>query len=156
MKIIYNKEKEILGNKRFALDEKMRIRKSKSFDPKKIFIKKAGKVINVYDSIQAANVDTDIYKTLEKYGSIEPMNKYNEHSQLNEQFCEYMSLMDLHEQRLKAQDMWNALPAGVRAIFHNDQLEFLQRGQQWAQEQIALAKANKPQEPKPTKGEENV
>ena len=39
-----------------------------TFDKDKIFIIKFGQKINVYDMMQENNVDTDIYKIMQKYG----------------------------------------------------------------------------------------
>ena len=43
-----------------------------SYDRKKIMITQGGKTFNAYEAIQAAREDCDIYKTLEKYGIVEP------------------------------------------------------------------------------------
>ena len=124
-----------------------RMRHQQKYDRKKIFITQAGNTFNVYDRIQENSEDTDIYKTLEKYGTIESMKKYD-HAAVQTEFTEYMSLMDLKEKQLKANNMWHALPAGVREIFKNDKYNFLQNGQEWLNKQIQ-PKVDQPKEDQP-------
>lgn len=122
-----------------------RVRHQQKYDRKKIFITQAGNTFNVYDRIQENAVDTDIYKTLEKYGTIENMKKYD-HEAVQTEFDEYMSLMDLKEKQKKANNMWNALPAGVREVFKNDKYNFLQNGQEWLNKQIQATQQVKKEE----------
>ncbi len=117
-----------------------RERKAQFFDREKIFVVKKGQKINVYDAIQEANVDTDIYKTLEKYGSIESMKKLNEPLVIQE-FEKLLSLTDIIEINQKADELWEQLPAGVREEFHGDKNELLQRGEDW------LKQHKKPEQP---------
>lgn len=126
--------------KKFRLSNGERVRKQQTYDREKIYVIKCGQKINVYDSIQEASVDTDIYKTLEKYGSIEPLMNPNL-QEIREDFENYFTLMDLHEQIEKANNMWNKLDAGVREYFHNDKNEFVKNGQKWVEE---LIEKNKP------------
>lgn len=97
----------------------------------------------MYDSIQEASVDTDIYKTLEKYGSIEPLMNPNL-QEIQQDFKDYVTLMDLHEQIEQADYMWNKLDAGVREAFHNDKNEFVKNGKEWVEK---LIEKNKPTQP---------
>lgn len=121
---------------KFRISNGERIRKQQTFDPKKIFVEKCGQKINVYDSIQEASVDTDLYKTLEKYGSIEPLMNPNL-QQIEQDFEEYETLMTLHEKIEKAENMWLKLDAGVKEKFHNNKNEFVEKGKQWLQEMLA-------------------
>lgn len=123
----------------FRLPNGERIRKQQTFDPKKIFVEKCGQKINVYDSIQEASVDTDLYKTLEKYGSIEPLMNPNL-KEIEQDFEEYETLMSLHEKIEKAENMWLKLDAGVKEKFHNNKNEFVEKGQQWLQEMLQKEK----------------
>lgn len=116
-----------------------RVRHQQKFDKKKIHIIKCGKKINVYDAIQEANQDTDIYKTLEKYGTIDNMYRHNKEAIL-EDFEDYMNLHDLHQLQEKAKNMWENLPAGVREQFQNDRLKFLENGEKWLKNGIAKEK----------------
>lgn len=120
---------------KFRLSNGPRIRKQQSFDPEKIFVVKCGQKINMYDSIQEASEDTDIYKTLEKYGSIEPLMRPDLKA-IEEDFDDYETLITLHDKMEKAQNMWNKLDAGVRAHFHNNREEFVEKGQEWVQNLI--------------------
>lgn len=49
-----------------AIRETTRIKRD--YDPKKIFIEKAGQKINLYDFVQESSKDLEIYEVLEKYG----------------------------------------------------------------------------------------
>ena len=128
-----------------------RERKQQAFDREVIHIIKCGQKINVYDSIQAASEDTDIYETLEKYGSIESMQKYNG-EEIKQDFDDYMSLQDLQERTNKANNMWEKLPAGVREKFHNNIFEFLQKAPKWLDEEANKIKnaIKTPTTPQPT------
>ncbi len=128
-----------------------RERKQQAFDREVIHVIKCGQKVNVYDSIQAASEDTDIYETLEKYGSIENMQKYNG-EEIKQDFDEYISLQDLQERTNKAQNMWAKLPAGVREKFHNDIYEFLQKAPKWLEEEAKKIKdaIKTPNETQPT------
>ena len=133
-----------------------RERKQQAFDREVIHIIKCGQKINVYDSIQAASEDTDIYETLEKYGSIESMQKYNG-EEIKQDFDDYMSLQDLQERTNKPNNMWEKLPAGVREKFHNNIFEFLQKAPKWLDEEankiknaIKTPTTPQPTEPQPT------
>lgn len=128
---------------KFRLPNGERIRIRQKFDPEKIFVIKAGQKINVYDAIQEASVDTDIYKTLEKYGSLEPLNKPNL-QELQEEFAEFETLMTLQDKLKKADEMWNKLDAGVREQFQNDKMKFINNGQKW----VESLKPKPKQEPK--------
>lgn len=110
------------------------------FDRKKIFIIRNGKKINQYDEIQANNIDTDIYKVIEKYHgeesqAIEAMKKnfplmYGE--------FQNMDLKDLQLRHQKTLEMWNDLPVSVREQFHNNMNEFAKDGQEWLEGQLKL------------------
>lgn len=128
----------------YKLPNGTRERMSKAFDREKIHIIKCGQKINVYDAIQEANQDTDIYKTLEKYGSIDSMYDYNR-EKIQMEFDDYISLMDLQDKKIAADNMWLGLPAGVREKFQNNKEKFLQEGQKWLQD-LADAEMQKQQE----------
>lgn len=118
-----------------------------SFDLKNTFVIKAGKKINQYDEIQANSEDTDIYKTLEKYGSLEIITKTDEG--MYGEF-ENIDQLGLHERLKKADEMWQGLPLDVRIHFKNDKLNFLQNGEKWLKERIEAKK------PKPTEKTEKT
>lgn len=103
------------------------------FDIKNTFWIKAGKKINVYDYIQSESEDTDIYKTLEKYGSLEKIEL--DHKGFYGDF-ETMDKMALHEKLKKAEELWGGLPIEVKTEFNNDKLKFMQEGKDWLQKKI--------------------
>lgn len=104
------------------------------FDIKNTFIEQAGEKINIYDKIQAATEDTDIYQTLEKYGSLKPIELNAEG--VFAEFEKTMSKRDVEEQQKAADNMWSKLPLKVREQFNNNKYEFLTNGQKWLQKQI--------------------
>lgn len=127
-----------------------RERKQQNFDRELIHVVKCGQKINVYDAIQAASEDTDIYETLEKYGCIDSMQKYNG-EEIKQDYDDYVSLQDLQERQIHANNMWAKLPAGVREKFHNNIYEFLNNAPEWLQKEEEKIKATltKPAETKP-------
>lgn len=127
-------------------------RTQQEFDITKQFFIKAGEKINIYDAIQAASEDTDIYKTLEKYGSLKPLEL--DKKAVYAEFEKTMDQRDLHEQAIKAQNMWDKLPQKVREQFHNDKLEFMENGQKWLENEIA--KETKPKHTEIVKEQEGA
>lgn len=109
-----------------------------TFDVKNTFIMKCGQKINQYDAIQEASEDTDIYKTLEKYGSIAKLE--TDHEGVFAEFKETMNLRNLHEQQIAAKNMWDKLPFDIREKFHNDRTEFLEKGENWLKKEIEKRK----------------
>ena len=79
-------------------------KKAQEFDKEKIFVEKAGIKINCYDAIQEASQDTDIYETLEKYGSLKPIGE-----KANIVFA------DLEEQAQDLRTVYQKLEAGKKA-----------------------------------------
>lgn len=114
-----------------------RNRTQQEFDITKNFFMKAGEKINIYDQIQAATEDTEIYQTLEKYGSIKPLEV--DKKALYAEFEKLIDKRDLHEQEIQAKNMWDKLPYKVREQFHNDKLEFMENGQKWLEKEILRA-----------------
>lgn len=103
-------------------------------DKKNIFIEKAGKRYNVYDAVQEANVDTDIYKTMEKYGSLERMTI--DKKQVYADISEIKDLRSLYEQDKKSKEIWLNLPLEIRQQFNNDRFMFAKDGENWLKEKI--------------------
>lgn len=103
-------------------------------DKKNIFIEKAGKRYNIYDAVQEANVDTDIYKTMEKYGSLERMviNK----KQVFADVSEMKDMRSLYDQDKKSKEIWLNLPLEIRQQFNNDRFLFAKEGENWLKEKI--------------------
>lgn len=116
-------------------------RTQQEFDITKNFFIKAGEKINIYDQIQAATEDTDIYQTLEKYGSIKPLEI--DKKAIYAEFNQMYDKRDLHNQQIAAQNLWDKLPYKVREQFHNDKLEFMENGQKWLENEILRAEQAK-------------
>ena len=124
---------------------KKRTRKAQTFDKDNIFIEMKGQKINIYQMIQEAREDTEIYPTLEKYGCIEklgidPKKVYSEMKELSD----ITDLRQIYQAKEKADKMWEKLPIEVREQFNNNAHEFMQNGEKWLKDEIA--KQTKPVE----------
>lgn len=124
---------------KFNYDEKTRERKQQDFDRKNIHWIKNGEKVNVYDFIQEGREDTEIYPTLEKYGSIKRMEL--DTPAVYQQFEKINDLRDHLEQQKQAENMWNALPLEIRQQFNNDRYEFMNNGMQWLEKRLEQIKA---------------
>lgn len=104
---------------------------------KDLKVTKAGKTFKIYDAIQEANVDTDIYEVARKYGMVgaekECAQTYlaKNYNQLEEEFQEVQDLRSVLDQSIKANNMWSDLPIEIKREFNNDVNEFRDRGQEW-------------------------
>ncbi len=104
-----------------------RERSAQSFDKNKIMLTKAGKTYNVYDKIQEAREDTEIYPTLEKYGCINRMMLNTQG--VYDDFTVYKGLRELKEQQKMAEQMFYNLPLETRQKFNNDMNLFVKDGE---------------------------
>lgn len=121
---------------------------AQSFDLKKISFLRNGKPVNLYNYIQEQTEDTDIYKTLEKYGCLETLELKTE--QIFGEFNECMTLRDVYEQDQAFKNLWNSLPINIRNEFKNDRLRFMKEGEQWLKDQLAKEQTQQQTEqPKP-------
>lgn len=106
-----------------------------NFEKEKIMLKKAGETFNVYDRIQAANVDVDIYETLAKYNMLP--TRENAAQMLNVRgeamFGDMRLLEGEHPQDFidRANNLWESLPLDVRAQFGHDRKRFSREGADW-------------------------
>lgn len=125
-----------------------RKRMAQKFDAENIEITKAGKVINVYQAIQDAREDTEIYPTLERYGCIERL-KLNT-PEVYEDIRNIKDLRSSMEQVQEANKLWESLPLEVRKEFGHSSKEFLEKGENWLKNKIDLAKAKNEELQKPT------
>lgn len=111
---------------------------AQKYDRKKIMITKGGKTYNLYDSIQAAREDTEIYPTLEKYGSLQCMERTGK--QIYADVSEALDLQGMYNQDLKLREIFDNLPSQERRIFGNDYYNFRENGlayyEQKAKEEI--------------------
>ena len=99
----------------------------------------------VYNYIQEQTEDTDIYKTLEKYGCLDTLELSNE--MIFGDFEKAMDLRDIYEQDIAFKNLWNSLPLKVREQFHNNRLEFMKNGEEWLKNEIQKEKANEQTQP---------
>ena len=102
-------------------------------------IKRAGQILDVRDWIDSAREDTELYKTLEKYGCIDRMIVDNE--QVFGDLTKIMDLRDSLEQIKQANELWETLPLDFRKEFLNDKNEFMRNGLSVLEKKIADEKA---------------
>ena len=107
---------------------------------------RAGQEIHVRDWIDEAREDTEIYKTLEKYGCIDRMIVNKE--QVYGDLTQVMGLRDALEQIKEANKLWESLPLDFRREFMNDKAEFMRTGLDVLKKKIEAEK--KKQEPAQT------
>ena len=138
--------KETKMEKNFKINTN-RKRMQQDFDAETIEVIKAGKKINVYQSIQENREDTEIYPTLEKYGCIEDTIKAMEKNK-QEIYQDLRGIKDLRgvlQQQQEAQNLWDNLPLEVRREFGHNSNEFMEKGENWLKNKIdAEIKANQP------------
>lgn len=105
-----------------------------SFDKENITTTKGGKTYNVYDAIQANNVDTDIYEVLKKYHcteeqGIEYMNEHGGVKGVYQDICDLQkrggTLADFLDIQSEAQSMFEQLPVEVKQKYQNSLADFL-------------------------------
>lgn len=117
---------------------------AQSFDKEKITMKRAFGEVNVYDFIQEGREDTEIYPTLEKYGSIEPMKlKVENAEQMYNDFTQIQELggyRGILEYQKKAKEMFYQLPSELRKEFNNDINKFTKEGAEYLNKKIAEMK----------------
>lgn len=109
-------------------------------------IMRAGQEIHVRDWIDEAREDTELYKTLEKYGCIDRMIVNKE--QVFGDLTQVMGLRDSLEQIKQANQLWESLPLDFRREFMNDKAEFMRNGLDVMKKKIEAEK--KKQEPAQT------
>lgn len=123
-----------------------RQREQQNFDKEKITLTKAGKTYNVYDMIQEARTDTEIYPTLEKYGCLDKI--ICDIPEVYADLTKAMELRDIYEQQKKAEELWYNLPLEIRKDFDHDPKKFALDGVEYfrkkAEEQKAAETINQP------------
>ena len=131
-----------METQKFKMYEKYgKKRNAQSFDLENIFTIKAGKKYNNYEAIQAAREDTEIYPTLEKYGSIEAassvMNRTKDQLEgYGADLRGVTNLRDVFEMQRAAEIMWQNLPLDIRREFNHSQEDFIKNGQKWINDRI--------------------
>lgn len=106
-----------------------RVRKQQEFDKNATFTK-AGKKICIYDMIQEAKEDSEIYQTLEKYGCLDKLQTnygemYGDFTQIPK------DLRDLTESRNKIKEMFYSLDVKDREYFNHDVNNFIRNGEKF-------------------------
>lgn len=120
---------------------------AKQMYDKDVKITKAGKTFKMYDSIQEANVDTDIYEVAHKYGMEGSEKECAEAymaknlSQISEEMQNYTDLRSVLDKKIAAQNMWQELPIDIRKQFNNDMNEFMDNGPKWIKNLVEKQKA---------------
>lgn len=126
-----------------------RIVKQQTFDRAKITQTKCGQTYNVYDAIQAANVDTDIYEVITKYKcttdqALQIMQERGGikgiFGDIREMQSKCETIADLMNLQQKYQTEWQNLPLEIRNKYGHNLQKFLQD----------LQKQQKPTEPAKT------
>lgn len=106
-----------------------RNRKNQDYDKEKITITKAGKTYNVYDAIQAANVDTDIYEVMKKYHIMEDeaIKLMEEKGGEKAIFQDIRALQakikdigDIQQVAQEAKEMFENLPVDIKSKYGNN------------------------------------
>lgn len=108
-------------------------------------VKQKGKEFNLYDSIQEARQDTELYSVLERYGCI-PKHCID-YGKVYEDFRGLGDLKDIKMQQIKANEMWEALPFDVRKEFNNDKYLFAKDGEKYIQKKLDAMKPKEPAMP---------
>lgn len=124
-----------------------------SFD-KNLKIKKAGVEFNLYDSIQANKEDTDIYETLKKYGSIEPLQRTNQ--AMYGDFTTFKGLRNLQDQRIELEQLFENLPIEIRREFDHNINNFIQNGEEYFTRKIKEETAKETEQKTEQKTEEEI
>lgn len=113
------------------IQERKRPKPQKFGDP---VIIRAGQEIRVKSWIEAGREDTELYKTLEKYGCIDRMIINKE--QVFGDLTQVMGLRDSIEQMKRANMLWESLPLDFRKEFLNDKTEFMRHGIDYLKKKI--------------------
>lgn len=95
---------------------------------------KFGKEIDIQDYIESGRDDTEIYPTLEKYGCLKPLERTP--SEIFADCTEYNDLRTTIEKGRKLKEIWANLPTKTKNIFNNDPNEFIDRGMDWAKNEM--------------------
>lgn len=112
-----------------------RHRCQQSFDKDKIFIKRGGKMLNLYQMIQEGREDTEIEPTLKKYGCLEGHIAVDNNKILAD-FTEIDDFRGINDKAIKAKEMFYDLPLDIRQQFNNNLNTFTKEGKAWVQKRI--------------------
>lgn len=112
-----------------------RHRCQQTFDKEKIFIKRGGKMLNLYQMIQEGREDTEIEPTLKKYGCLEGHIAVDNNKLLAD-FTEMTDFRGVNDMAIKAKEMFYDLPLETRQMFNNDINTFTKEGKAYVQKLV--------------------
>lgn len=117
-----------------------RVRMSQHFDREKITMKRAIGEINNYDFIQEGRADTEVYPTLEKYGTLKPIILERENvEQMFQDLTDIQNLGGMRgvlDHKKKTEEMFYSLPHDVRKEFNNNINTFSKNGLDYINKKI--------------------
>ena len=97
-------------------------------------IKRFGEERDIYDMIQEARADTEIYPTLEKYGCLDRITR--DTAAIYGDFTEIKELRNVIEQSNKAEELWKSLPLDMREHFQNNKELFMEGAEEYLTNKI--------------------
>lgn len=109
---------------------------------------RAGQELDIRSWIDSAREDTELYKTLEKYGCIDRMIVNTE--SVYGDMTKIMDLRDSLEQIKKADELWESLPLDFRKEYLNDKTIFMREGLERMKAKIEKEKPQPVEQPKET------
>lgn len=89
-------------------------------------IKQGGKMVNLKELVKKHFEDSDIYATLYKYGSLDPL-KVN-FKEVQEDYIEILEMKDILKLQDKAKELFENLPALIKNKFDNSYERFYNEG----------------------------
>lgn len=89
-------------------------------------IKQGGKMISLKELVKKHLEDSDIYATLYKYGSLDPLKV--DFKELQEDYIEVLEMKDILKLQDKAKEMFENLPALIKNKFDNSYERFYNEG----------------------------
>lgn len=129
---------------------------------KDICFVKYGKPIKIYDFIQESANEVDIYKNLEKYGSIQnaALIMSRKRPMIIADFEECMDLRSLEDKRIAIENIWNQLPTEEKDKFSNNIANFMDNGYEHYTNELKrineeIKKAKEINKPKKEEGGQN-
>ena len=89
-------------------------------------IKQSGKMVNLKELVKKHFEDSDIYATLYKYGSLDPLKV--DFKEVQEDYIEILEMKDILKLQDKAKELFENLPALIKNKFDNSYERFYNEG----------------------------
>lgn len=89
-------------------------------------IKQGGKMVSLKELVKKHFEDSDIYATLYKYGSLDPLKV--DFKELQEDYIEVLEMKDILKLQDKAKELFENLPALIKNKFDNSYEKFYNEG----------------------------